>query len=174
MVIYCSSSQPVNRIRLLRPDLGGLLLPLLRQNYPVEPLDGKRAEFEVGVKLIAVERFGYSVGDAILERNRNGRYAVEWVRGRVSTWPCKHSRAHITWDFKLEEYRLLTPIALLMLLASILGFFIFVIDPTLQQMTPLSSWPLIARFIHDGIPAELVIVLAIVVALFAVNVFIQD
>ena len=55
------------------------------QNYPAEPLDAKRAEFELGVKRIAVERFGYSAGDAmlktILERNRNGRYVVEWVRG---------------------------------------------------------------------------------------------
>lgn len=55
------------------------------QTYPSEPLDHKRAEFELGVKRIAVERFGYSASDAmlktILERNRNGRYAVEWVRG---------------------------------------------------------------------------------------------
>ncbi|MPQ69462.1 hypothetical protein [Pseudomonas sp. MWU12-2323] len=55
------------------------------QNYPAEPLENKRAEFEVGVKRIAVERFGYTSGDAmlktILERNRNGRYTVEWVRG---------------------------------------------------------------------------------------------
>ncbi|MDN4500127.1 hypothetical protein QYE73_22830 [Pseudomonas mosselii] len=55
------------------------------QNYPVEPLEAKRAEFEQGVKRIAVERFGHSAGDntfyMLLERNRNGRYAVEWVRG---------------------------------------------------------------------------------------------
>lgn len=58
---------------------------LEEQTYPSEPLDHKRAEFELGVKRIAVERFGYSASDAmlktILERNRNGRYAVEWVRG---------------------------------------------------------------------------------------------
>jgi len=55
------------------------------QTYPSEPLDHKRAEFELGIKRLAVERFGYSAKDAmlktILERNRNGRYAVEWVRG---------------------------------------------------------------------------------------------
>ncbi|PWD01967.1 MULTISPECIES: hypothetical protein [Pseudomonas] len=55
------------------------------QIYPAEPLDDKRPEFEAGVKRVAVERFGYSASDAmlktILERNRNGRYAVEWVRG---------------------------------------------------------------------------------------------
>lgn len=57
----------------------------VEQTYPLEPLDHKRAEFELGVMRIAVERFGYSASDAmlktILERNRNGRYAVEWVRG---------------------------------------------------------------------------------------------
>lgn len=56
-----------------------------KQTYPSEPLDHKRAEFESGVKRVAVERFGYSAGDAmlktILERNLNGRYAVDWVRG---------------------------------------------------------------------------------------------
>jgi len=55
------------------------------QVYPVEALEHKRAEFEEGIKRIAVERFGYSGGDALrktlVERNRNGRYAVEWVRG---------------------------------------------------------------------------------------------
>ncbi len=55
------------------------------QNYPAELLDAKRPEFELGVKRIAVERFGYSAGDAmlktILERNLKGRYAVDWVRG---------------------------------------------------------------------------------------------
>lgn len=55
------------------------------QAYPVEELEQKRAEFEQGIKKIAVERFGYSGSDAMLEmlteRNRNGRYAVEWVRG---------------------------------------------------------------------------------------------
>jgi len=55
------------------------------QAYPVELLEAKRAEFEQGVKRIAVERFGYSAGDntfyMLIERNRNGRYAVEWVRG---------------------------------------------------------------------------------------------
>ncbi|WP_219096244.1 hypothetical protein [Pseudomonas sp. UMAB-40] len=53
--------------------------------YPAEPLDHKRAYFEIGIKRIAVERFDYSRNDALLksliERNRNGRYAVEWVRG---------------------------------------------------------------------------------------------
>ena len=39
------------------------------QVYPVEALEHKRAEFEEGIKRIAVER------------NRNGRYTVEWVRG---------------------------------------------------------------------------------------------
>ncbi|MBX8557093.1 hypothetical protein K5D56_21750 [Pseudomonas cichorii] len=55
------------------------------QTYPSEPLDHKRAEFEARLKRVAVERFDYSAGDALLksitDRNRNGRYAVEWVRG---------------------------------------------------------------------------------------------
>lgn len=53
--------------------------------YPVEPLESKRGEFEQGVKKAAVEQFGYSSSDAmlktILERNRSGRYVVEWVYG---------------------------------------------------------------------------------------------
>lgn len=55
------------------------------QTFPPEPLDHLRSQFEASVKLIAVERFNYSNSDAMLntliERNRNGRYAVEWVRG---------------------------------------------------------------------------------------------
>lgn len=55
------------------------------QSYPAEPLDHKRPEFEAGAKRIAIERFGYTAGDAmlktILERNRSGRYVVDWVRG---------------------------------------------------------------------------------------------
>lgn len=55
------------------------------QNFPPEPLDYKRAEFESGVQRIAVEKFGYSQATAtahfLLERNNNGRYSVEWVRG---------------------------------------------------------------------------------------------
>lgn len=55
------------------------------QTYPSEPLDHKRADFEAKVRQVAVERFGYTAGDALLkslnERNRNGRYTVEWVRG---------------------------------------------------------------------------------------------
>lgn len=54
-------------------------------NYPVEPFEEKRAEFEALAKTSAVEVFGYSAKDALLktifERNRNGRYAIEWVRG---------------------------------------------------------------------------------------------
>lgn len=53
--------------------------------FPPEPLDHLRPDFDASIKTIAVERFGYSKGDALLkslnERNRNGRYAVEWVRG---------------------------------------------------------------------------------------------
>ena len=55
------------------------------QVYPRETLEHKRAGFEQGIKTIAVERFGYSGNDntfyMLIERNRNGRYAVEWVRG---------------------------------------------------------------------------------------------
>ena len=55
------------------------------QNFPPEPLDHLRPQFEASVQIIAVERYNYSAGDALLktliERNRNGRYAVEWVRG---------------------------------------------------------------------------------------------
>lgn len=55
------------------------------QNFPPEPLDHLRPQFEASVQVIAVERYNYSAGDALLktliERNRNGRYAVEWVRG---------------------------------------------------------------------------------------------
>lgn len=55
------------------------------QIFPPEPLDHMRPQFEESIKPIAIERFNYSKGDALLksltERNRNGRYAVEWVRG---------------------------------------------------------------------------------------------
>lgn len=55
------------------------------ETYQDEALDAMRPEFEAGVKRIAVEKFDYSKGDAmlktILERNRNGRYVVDWVRG---------------------------------------------------------------------------------------------
>lgn len=58
---------------------------MMDQVYPREALEHKRAGFEQGIKTIAVERFGYSVNDntfyMLIERNRNGRYAVEWVRG---------------------------------------------------------------------------------------------
>lgn len=55
------------------------------QIYPRETLEHKRADFETGIKKIAVERFGHTANDntfyMLIERNRNGRYAVEWVRG---------------------------------------------------------------------------------------------
>ena len=55
------------------------------QLFPIEVLDHKRPEFEQGLKSVAVERYNYSGNDAqletLVERNRNGRYVVEWVRG---------------------------------------------------------------------------------------------
>ncbi|MCF5382017.1 hypothetical protein GIW05_00585 [Pseudomonas syringae] len=55
------------------------------QTYPPEPFDHKRQAFEAGIKEVEVERFDYRNGDAVLkfitERNRTGRYAVDWVRG---------------------------------------------------------------------------------------------
>lgn len=58
---------------------------MMEQVYPRETLEHKRAGFEQGIKKIAVERFGHSANDntfyMLIERNRNGRYAVEWVRG---------------------------------------------------------------------------------------------
>ncbi|MGO4801120.1 hypothetical protein ACEN2T_17720 [Pseudomonas sp. W22_MBD1_FP4] len=55
------------------------------RTLPTEPSDHKRPHFEKGILRVAVERFGYSSGDAMLktlvERNSNGRYAVDWVRG---------------------------------------------------------------------------------------------
>lgn len=50
-----------------------------------DPFEQQRPEFETHIKRIAVEHYRYSSGDAMLktltERNRNGRYAVEWVQG---------------------------------------------------------------------------------------------
>lgn len=54
-------------------------------NFQPEPLDHLRPQFEALIKTIAIERYDFSDNDALLktlkERNRNGRYAVEWVRG---------------------------------------------------------------------------------------------
>jgi hypothetical protein len=64
---------------------------------------------------------------------------------------------------------MLAPIALLAVFAGLLGFCTFMIDPALQQILDLSVWPLIARFTHDGIPALLVAVLWVILALLAIN-----
>lgn len=52
--------------------------------------DEQRQDFEAQCIKIAVEHYGYSSGDAmlkaLLERNRNGRYAVEWVQGAALGW----------------------------------------------------------------------------------------
>lgn len=55
------------------------------QTFPPHPLDHLRPQFEASIKTLAVEHYDYSDSNALLktlaERNRNGRYVVEWVRG---------------------------------------------------------------------------------------------
>lgn len=59
----------------------GEIIPL----FTAQKTEHPRPEFEALIETIAVERFGYSAGDALLkslkERNRSGLYAVEWVKG---------------------------------------------------------------------------------------------
>lgn len=61
------------------------------------------------------------------------------------------------------------PIALLIALASMLGAFIFFIDPSMQKMLSLSSWPLIARFLHDGAPILTLTILSIIPAILGAD-----
>nr|CEK42284.1 hypothetical protein PQBR57_0331 [Pseudomonas fluorescens SBW25] len=59
----------------------GNVIPL----FTTQKTEHPRPEFEALIDTIAIESFGYKAGDALLkslkERNRNGFYAVEWVRG---------------------------------------------------------------------------------------------
>ena len=41
---------------------------------------------------------------------------------------------------------------LLLIMAILMGFFIIVIDPYLQQLAPFESWPLLARGMHWAAP----------------------
>ncbi|MEG0868724.1 MAG: hypothetical protein RSD49_17515 [Hafnia sp.] len=66
---------------------------------------------------------------------------------------------------------MLAPIALLTICAGMLGIFTFFLDPALQQMVPLSSWPTVARFLHDGIPALIMTLLSAALAMFAVSTY---
>lgn len=50
----------------------------------------QREAFEAACVVIAVDRYGYAKGDALLksicERRRDGRYVVEWVEGAWHGW----------------------------------------------------------------------------------------
>ncbi len=58
-----------------------------QQTFPADHLEELRPEFEQSIPQLAVEQFGYPADSPmftmLLERNRDGRYCVEWVR---SAW----------------------------------------------------------------------------------------
>jgi len=68
-----------------------------KENYPAELLDHKRPEFELKIKRVAVESFGYQEGDSLLklvtERNLRGTYMAEWVRGAWEGFKLAHTEA---------------------------------------------------------------------------------
>lgn len=68
---------------------------------------------------------------------------------------------------------ILAPIALLTMLAGMLGTFTFFLDPSMQQMVPLASWPPIAKLLHDGAPILTLTTLSIIPAILGADCLIR-